>query len=80
MDFGAVPAISYVIIIWVMFWKGVALWRAAQLKQKYWFVVLIVIGNITFGILEIVYLFRFAKKRLTLNEFKSWFVKEEKKS
>jgi len=60
----------YVLFIWSLFWKGIALWRAAQLGQKNWFVVMVVLNTI--GILELVYLFRFAKKRLTFKEMKTW--------
>ncbi|MBU1126140.1 hypothetical protein KJ758_00850 [Patescibacteria group bacterium] len=42
------------LLIWSLVWKGLALWRAAQLKEKVWFVVLIVFN--TLGILEIIYL------------------------
>jgi len=62
----------YLIIFWSLFWKGLALWRAAQLKQRNWFIVILVLNSITLGILEIIYLFRFSKKRLTFEEMKSW--------
>jgi predicted membrane channel-forming protein YqfA (hemolysin III family) len=62
--------VIYILFVWSLFWKGIALWRAAQLKQRNWFVVMLVLN--TAGILEIIYLFRFAKKRLTWNEVKSW--------
>ncbi len=55
--------------IWSIAWKGFALWRAAHNKQQYWFVAMLILN--TFGILEIIYLFRFAKKRLTIKELKS---------
>ncbi len=48
------------LIIWSLAWKGFALWRAAQLQQKYWFVALLVLN--TAGILEIIYLFLITKK------------------
>jgi Family of unknown function (DUF5652) len=60
----------YLLYIWSLLWKGLALWRSAQLKQRNWFIVLIVLN--TAGLLELVYLFRFAKKRLTWNEMKTW--------
>lgn len=65
-----------VITIWSTLTKGVALWRAANHKQTNWFVVMLVINTI--GILELIYLFRFAKKRLTITEIKSWFSKIKK--
>lgn len=59
-----------VITIWSTLLKGIALWRAANLKQRNWFIVMLIINTI--GILELVYLFRFASKRLTIKEVKSW--------
>lgn len=47
-------------IIWTLTWKGVALWRAAELQQKWWFIAMLVIN--TLGILEIIYIFFVAKK------------------
>lgn len=46
-------------IIWTLVWKGLALWRAAELRQKWWFVAILLIN--TLGILEIIYLFIVAK-------------------
>ena len=43
-----------VILLWSMFWKGLALWHTARNKQKIWFVLLLIINTI--GILEIFYL------------------------
>ncbi len=59
------------IFLWATFWKGVALWRASQGRQTKWFVVLLISIN-TVGILELIYLFKFAKKTLTIAEIKSW--------
>src|SRR5260221_10557151 len=60
----------YFLFVWSLFWKGIALWRSAQLKQRNWFVVILVLNTV--GILELIYLFRFAKKRLTIDEMKTW--------
>jgi methionyl-tRNA synthetase len=65
------------VIIWSVIWKGIALWRAANSKQKNWFIVLMLPIN-TAGIIELVYLFKFAKKRLTLDEIRSWVQKPTK--
>lgn len=43
------------VIAWSLVWKGLALWRAANRKDKWWFIAFLVIN--TLGILEIVYLF-----------------------
>lgn len=54
-------AILLFLLIWVLAWKGLALWKAAENKQKIWFIALLVIN--TLGILEIVYLFYFSRKK-----------------
>jgi predicted membrane protein len=53
-----------IIIFWVVFWKGLALWKAANKKSIYWFVILLVLNGITLGILEILYIFVFSKINL----------------
>jgi len=60
--------------LWTIFWKGVALWRAARYEQKKWFIVIlgILLFINTIGILELVYLFKFAKKPLTITEIRGW--------
>jgi hypothetical protein len=52
------------IMLWSLFWKGMALWKSAKNDEKYWFVALLVIN--TMGLLELSYLFIFAKNKLTL--------------
>jgi len=50
-------------VIWSLFWKGMALWKAARegsRGSKIWFVVLLVVN--TLGILEILYIYVFSKK------------------
>lgn len=49
------------IILWTFPWKGVALWRAAQNKEKWWFIALLLLN--TLAILEIIYIFCFSKKK-----------------
>lgn len=48
-----------ILMVWSLFWKGLALWHSARLKEPWWFVAMLVLN--TAGILEIVYLFGFAK-------------------
>ncbi len=48
------------ILIWTLPWKGIALWRSAKNDHKKWFIVLLVFN--TLALLEIVYIFYFAKK------------------
>jgi len=53
--------VFFVLAIWTLVWKGLALWRAAQNKSKPWFIVLLLVNTV--GILEIAYIFFFSKKR-----------------
>lgn len=48
-------------LAWVLPWKGIALWRAARNDQKSWFWFVLVVN--TLGLLEILYIFVFAKKK-----------------
>lgn len=50
-----------VVAIWTLPWKGVALWKAAKQNDQKWFIVMLVIN--TLGILEILYIFYFSKKK-----------------
>ena len=56
---GIHPVFIALAIIWTLVWKGMALWRSAELRQKYWFIAILLIN--TLGILEIIYLFLVAK-------------------
>ena len=49
------------ILIWGIFWKGWALWRAAKNNSRVWFVVLLILN--TLGILDILYIFVFGKEK-----------------
>lgn len=49
------------ILLWTVPWKGIALWKAAKNDHKKWFIVLLVLN--TLALLEIVYIFYFAKKK-----------------
>lgn len=53
------PLLIALAIVWTLVWKGLALWRSAELRQKYWFIAILLIN--TLGILEIIYLFLIAK-------------------
>ena len=59
----------YPILIWSMFWKGLALWKSAKEDNKYWFLALLIINTV--GLLELSYLFVFAKEKLTLRKLKN---------
>jgi hypothetical protein len=51
--------IILILVFWEVFWKGIALWKAARNSQKYWFVALLILN--TAGILPILYIFIFQK-------------------
>lgn len=60
--FEQLPWYAWVLLIlWVLPWKGVALWRAARNSDKKWFIILVAVN--TFAILEIAYIFFFSKKK-----------------
>ncbi len=69
--------ISILVIIWLFVWKGVALWTAVKQGQRKWFIFLLIgvlpiIFPYALGIIDITYLFFFSKKKLNLEEIKSW--------
>ena len=55
------PWLLAAIIAWGVLWKGIALWHAARGSQLGWYLALIIIN--TAGILEIIYLLFFRRKR-----------------
>jgi hypothetical protein len=55
------PWIVWLILLWTLPWKGVALWKAAKNSHKKWFVAILILN--TMAILEIIYIFAFSKKK-----------------
>lgn len=69
----ATPEYSLLIsllILWSAFWKALGLYKAIKSDQMWWFVAIFMI-NLA-GIFEIIYLFKFAKKPMTLEELAFW--------
>jgi len=58
---GVAPWIMVVVMAWSLVWKGIALWKAARLGSKPWFIILLVVNTV--GILEIVYIFLVARRK-----------------
>lgn len=54
------PLLLGLLIAWILAWKGVALWNAARLSHKWWFIILLIANTV--GILEIIYIFFIARK------------------
>lgn len=61
MPFWAFPLFGLMMIaaLWSLVWKGIALWHSARRGDHWWFIAILLIN--TLGILEIIYLFFFAK-------------------
>lgn len=60
-SFGAGWSLGFLLIlVWSIFWKGLALWATARKGEKIWFLVFLVVNTI--GILEIIYLFVVTKE------------------
>jgi methionyl-tRNA synthetase len=50
-----------VLVVWTITWKGIALWKAVKNNSKAWYVIMLVLNTV--GILEIIYIFFFSKKK-----------------
>jgi hypothetical protein len=50
------------VAFWTVLWKGLALWKSSQAKQKYWFIALLIVNSL--GILPIIYLAFFQSNKL----------------
>lgn len=50
-----------VVQCWGFFWKGIALWKSGSNKQPVWFVSVLLTN--TLGILEIIYILFFQRKK-----------------
>ena len=53
--------VTSLIIVWELVWKGIALWRAGRNAHLAWVICLFIFN--TLGILPIIYIFGFSKKR-----------------
>ncbi|XOB40379.1 MAG: DUF5652 family protein [Candidatus Nealsonbacteria bacterium] len=53
--------IFWLIILWTLPWKGIALWKSARLNDKWWFIALLMIN--TLAVLEILYIFIISKRK-----------------
>ncbi len=51
----------YLFLAWSLFWKGIALWKAARNNHRYWFLALLILNF--GGVLEILYVFVFSKRK-----------------
>lgn len=49
------------ILAWSLPWKGVALWKASQKKDMWWFVALLLVNTV--GILDALYIFYISERK-----------------
>ncbi|MCX6702047.1 MAG: DUF5652 family protein [Candidatus Zambryskibacteria bacterium] len=54
------PWVLAILLVWSLIWKGLALWKAARLSNKWWFIIFLLVN--TLGLLEIIYIYFIAKK------------------
>lgn len=69
--------IIWVLILWMIPWKGVALWKSARNGHKGWFVALLLIN--TLAILDVVYIVFFSgekevEKKESINNNKRFII------
>jgi methionyl-tRNA synthetase len=55
LSVGIFMLVMFLVIIWNMVWKGIALYKAGKNQHLGWFIVLFLIN--TMGLLEIIYIF-----------------------
>ncbi len=72
------PKVFFPVLAWIIFWKGLALWKAAGKKEVIWFWLLMIIN--TLGLLEICYLFVFSNPKNNLKDLKDKFTKKNLKN
>jgi len=60
------PWLIWLLIIWTLPWKGLALWKAARNEQVWWFAAMLVINSL--AILEILYIYIWSKKKKQVPE------------
>jgi len=48
-----------ILVVWDAVWKAIAMWKAARLGHKAWFIIVLIFNTV--GILPIIYIFAVAK-------------------
>ncbi len=56
------PTALIALMVWSLFWKGLALWHSSRRGQVWWFLAILLINSV--GIIELIYLFGIAKLKL----------------
>ena len=55
-----------ILAVWSLLVKGIALWHAAKTNEKPWFIAILILNTV--GVLEVIYLLAFSKKKLTIQD------------
>lgn len=58
---GTGGSLFIVLLTWALYWKGMALWKAARAGSRNWFIALLLIQTV--GILDILYIYVFSKPK-----------------
>lgn len=53
--------IIYLLAVWTIPWKGIALWKAAKNNHRIWFIVILVLNTI--AILDIIFIVFFSEEK-----------------
>lgn len=69
--------LAFLFLLWSLFWKGFALWKAARRGDSLWFVIILIINSV--GILEILYLYFFSEPKGLLKDTSNTVKGGEKK-
>ena len=58
----------FILLIWMVIWKGIGLWFSAKSKQRGWFIAILLLN--TLGILPMIYLIWFKPSKKKVEEVK----------
>lgn len=58
---GPILALFIILGTWELIWKAIALWKASKNNHKVWYIAILIINTI--GILPILYIYVFSKKK-----------------
>lgn len=56
-----VTTLIVVLVVWSVFWKGMALWKSSRKGSKVWFILLLLVNTV--GILDIIYIYLVDKRK-----------------
>lgn len=57
------------ILLWVLPWKGLALWKSARNDNKYWFIALLIVQSL--AVLDIIYIFFINRKKTEIDNIEN---------